>query len=62
MSFVDQPAAREGRISDINELYLRDEEALVRELSDAADPGESGRQKSWGRRCAQRSRSASVRV
>ena len=45
MSFVDQPAAREGRISNINELYLRDEEALIRELTDAADPGESGRQK-----------------
>ncbi len=45
MSFVDQPAAREGRISSINDLYLCDEQALVRELADAADPGEAGRQK-----------------
>ena len=45
MSFVDQPAAREGRISNINDLYLRDEEALVRELAEAADPGLASRQK-----------------
>jgi len=45
MSFVDQPAAREGRISYINDLFLADETSLVRELADAADPGESGRQK-----------------
>ena len=45
MSFVDQPAAREGRISNINDLYLSDEAALIRELTDAADPGDAGRQK-----------------
>jgi len=45
MSFVDQPAAREGRISYINDLFLADEATLVRELADAADPGASGRQK-----------------
>ena len=45
MNFVDQPAAREGRISNINDLYLRDEEALVRELAEAADPGVASRQK-----------------
>ena len=38
------PAAK-GRIPEINSLYLSDEETLVRELTDAADPGESGRQK-----------------
>ena len=42
MSFVDQPAAREGRISYINDLFLADEATLVRELADAADPGASG--------------------
>lgn len=45
MSFEDQPAGREGRISNINDLYLADEETLVRELTDAADPGDGGRQK-----------------
>ncbi len=45
MRFSDQPAAREGRISSIHDLYLSDEQALVRELADAADPGESGRKK-----------------
>ena len=45
MRFVDQPAAREGRIPTIHDLYLTDEQALVRELADAADPGDSGRQK-----------------
>jgi len=45
MSFVDQPAAREGRISYINDLFLTDEATLVRELADAADPGASGQQK-----------------
>jgi RHH-type proline utilization regulon transcriptional repressor/proline dehydrogenase/delta 1-pyrroline-5-carboxylate dehydrogenase len=45
MSFVDQPAAREGRISYINDRFLADEATLVRELADAADPGASGRQK-----------------
>ena len=45
MSFVDQPAAREGRIPYINDLYLADEETLVRELASAADPGNAGAKK-----------------
>ena len=45
MSFVDQPAAREGRIPYINDLFLADEAALVRELAEAADPGDAGREK-----------------
>ena len=45
MSFVDQPAAREGSISYINDLYLADEEKLVRELVEAANPGGSSREK-----------------
>ncbi len=45
MSFVDQPAAREGRISYINDLFLADEATLVRQLADAADPGDVGRKK-----------------
>jgi RHH-type proline utilization regulon transcriptional repressor/proline dehydrogenase/delta 1-pyrroline-5-carboxylate dehydrogenase len=45
MSFVDQPAAREGRISYINDLFLADEADLVRELTEIADPGDAGRKK-----------------
>jgi len=45
MSFVDQPAAREGRISYINDLFLADEAALVSKLADIADPGEASRKK-----------------
>ena len=45
MSFVDQPAAREGRIVYINDLFLADEAALVRKLADIADPGEASREK-----------------
>ncbi len=45
MSFVDQPAANEGRIAYINDSFLADEATLVRELSDAADPGAPGRKK-----------------
>jgi len=45
MSFVDQPAARSGRTPHLNDLYLCDEQTLVRELCEAADPGEAGRQK-----------------
>jgi RHH-type proline utilization regulon transcriptional repressor/proline dehydrogenase/delta 1-pyrroline-5-carboxylate dehydrogenase len=45
MSFVDQPAARQGRISYINDLFLADEATLVRNLADIADPGEAGRKK-----------------
>ncbi len=45
MSFVDQPAAREGSIPYINDLYLADEEKLVRELVKAADAGGPAREK-----------------
>ena len=45
MSFVDQPAAREGSIPYINNLYLADEEKLVRELVKAADAGGPAREK-----------------
>ena len=45
MRFKDQAAGRDGRVASINNLYLADEESLVRALTDAADPGESGRQK-----------------
>ena len=45
MNFLDQPAARRGRISDIHDLYLGDEQALVLDLADAADPGAVGRDK-----------------
>ncbi len=45
MTFADQPAARRGSIPFIDDLYLADEAALVTELADAADPGESARQK-----------------
>jgi RHH-type proline utilization regulon transcriptional repressor/proline dehydrogenase/delta 1-pyrroline-5-carboxylate dehydrogenase len=43
MHFLDQPAARPGPIAGLNDLYLADEETLVRELAVAADPGESMR-------------------
>ncbi|NNF41355.1 MAG: bifunctional proline dehydrogenase/L-glutamate gamma-semialdehyde dehydrogenase PutA, partial [Woeseiaceae bacterium] len=43
MSFLDQPAARESRIPYINDHYLADEQTLVRELADAADPGAAAR-------------------
>ena len=45
MSFVNQPAAREGSVPYLDNLYLADEEKLVRELCDAADPGEGTREK-----------------
>ncbi len=45
MSFIEQPAALEGRIPYINDHYLADEQALVRELAAAADTGESSRRK-----------------
>ena len=45
MSFVDQPAARESSIPNINDRYLADEQELVRQLAKEADPGESGREK-----------------
>lgn len=39
MRFTDQPAAGPGTIPHINDLYLADEQALVRELAEAADAG-----------------------
>jgi len=45
MSFVDQPAARESSISYINEHYLTDEQEIVRQLAEEADPGASTRRK-----------------
>ena len=45
MRFTDQTAARPGTIPHINDRYLADEQALVRDLTDAADPGDSAREK-----------------
>ena len=45
MSFLDQPAARESSIPYINDSYLADEQAIVRQLAEEADPGESARKK-----------------
>ena len=45
MSFLDQPAARKSSIPYINDNYLADEQALVRQLAEEADPGESARRK-----------------
>ncbi len=45
MRFTDQPAARPGTIPHINDLYLADEQALVRELAEAADPGPQMRER-----------------
>ena len=45
MRFTDQPAAKPGRIPYLNDLYLADEQALVRELVAAADAGMSVREK-----------------
>ena len=45
MSFTEQPAAREGSISYINDDYLADEERLVGELAAAADTGKAARRK-----------------
>ncbi len=48
MRFTDQTAARPGTIPHINDSYLADEQALVKELTDAADPGESARERIQG--------------
>ncbi len=48
MRFTDQTAARPGTIPHINDNYLADEQALVKELTDAADPGDSAREKIQG--------------
>jgi RHH-type proline utilization regulon transcriptional repressor/proline dehydrogenase/delta 1-pyrroline-5-carboxylate dehydrogenase len=45
MRLIDQPAARPGPITGLNDLYLADEVALVRELADAAEPGDALREK-----------------
>jgi RHH-type proline utilization regulon transcriptional repressor/proline dehydrogenase/delta 1-pyrroline-5-carboxylate dehydrogenase len=45
MEFTNQAAATPALIEGLNELYLADEEALVRELAEAADPGDSAREK-----------------
>lgn len=45
MRFLEQPAAEAGAVDSINPLYLTDEQALVRALAEAADPGASGREK-----------------
>jgi len=41
MHFTDQAAARPSSIPGINDRYLTDEQTLVRELADIADPGEA---------------------
>ncbi|MDJ0813858.1 MAG: bifunctional proline dehydrogenase/L-glutamate gamma-semialdehyde dehydrogenase PutA [Woeseiaceae bacterium] len=45
MQFTNQPAARPLSIEGLNDLYLADEQALVRQLVEAADPGEGAREK-----------------
>ena len=44
MRFSDQPAGRPSAHPSINSRYLADEQALVRELTDAADPGDAARE------------------
>jgi len=48
MRFIDQVAAEPGSIPHLNDHYLAAEEALVRELTDAADPGVGAREKILG--------------
>ena len=48
MRFIDQVAAEPGSIPHLNDRYLAAEEALVRELTDAADPGDGAREKIQG--------------
>ncbi len=48
MHFDKQAAAEPSSIPRINDHYLADEEALVRELTEAADPGRSAREKIQG--------------
>jgi len=45
MRFTEQNAAHPDAIPSLNDLYLADEESLVRELAHAADPGDSARQR-----------------
>ena len=44
MRFTNQAAAQPDAIPGLNDLYLADEEALVRELAEAADPGDAARE------------------
>jgi RHH-type proline utilization regulon transcriptional repressor/proline dehydrogenase/delta 1-pyrroline-5-carboxylate dehydrogenase len=44
MEFTNQPAAQPALITGLNDLYLADEQALVRQLADIADPGDSARE------------------
>ncbi len=48
MRFVDQPAGRPGSIRFLNERYLADEAALVRNLAELADPGPATRDRIEG--------------
>ena len=48
MRLTDQIAARPSPLGQINERYLADEETLVRELTEAADPGPAAREKIQG--------------
>jgi RHH-type proline utilization regulon transcriptional repressor/proline dehydrogenase/delta 1-pyrroline-5-carboxylate dehydrogenase len=48
MEFTNQPAAQPALINGLNELYLADEQALVRQLADIADPGDSARENIQG--------------
>ena len=45
MRFAKQSGATPDSIPRVNELYLADEQALVRELTEAADPGPAGRER-----------------
>lgn len=45
MRFVDQPAGQPAAIPGLNQRYLADEEALVRELTEIADPGDVVRER-----------------
>ncbi len=45
MRFAKQPGTTPDSMPGINELYLADEQELVRELTDVADPGPSGRER-----------------
>ena len=45
MRFTNQAAAQPDAIPGLNDLYLADEEELVRELAEAADPGDGAREK-----------------
>mgnify|MGYP000629806090 CR=1 FL=1 len=40
MRFVDQPTGQPALVPGLNQRYLVDEEALVRELTEIADPGD----------------------